>query len=122
MSSLSVALPLRVDSTDGFKMNKSLKPLIRQNLKMLILTEPGERVMEPDFGVGLKRFLFEGFNKTVYGEIETKIRDQARRYLPAINIVRIMFNDDEQDFNKLYFSIIYTVPNIGVKDLLEFTI
>jgi phage baseplate assembly protein W len=122
MSSLSVALPLRIDSTDGFRMNKSLKSLIKQNLKMLLLTIPGERIMDPDFGVGLKRYLFEGFNQTIYGEIDTRIRDQARKYLPAINIARIEFSDDEQDFNRLYFSIAYTVPNIGVKDLLEFTI
>jgi hypothetical protein len=122
MSSLSVALPLRIDSTDGFRMNKSLSPLIKQNFKMLLLTIPGERIMDPDFGVGLKRYLFEGFNQTIYGEIDTRIRDQVKKYLPAIRIVRIEFNDTEQDFNKLYFSITYTIPNIGVKDLLEFTI
>jgi phage baseplate assembly protein W len=122
MSSLSVALPLRIDSTDGFKMNKSLKSLVKQNLKMLLLTVPGERIMDPDFGVGVRRYLFEGFNQTVYAEIDVRIREQVKRYLPVIKIRRIAFDDTEQDFNKLYFSITYTVPNIGIKDLLEFTI
>jgi hypothetical protein len=122
MSSLSVALPLRIDSVDGFKMNKSLKSLVKQNLKMLLLTAPGERIMDPDFGVGVRRYLFEGFNQTVYAEIDARIREQVKRYLPVINIRRIAFDDTEQDFNKLYFSITYTVPNIGIKDLLEFTI
>ena len=122
MSSLSVAFPLRIDSVDGFKMNKSLKSLVKQNLKMLLLTAPGERIMDPDFGVGVRRYLFEGFNQTVYAEIDARIREQVKRYLPVINIRRIAFDDTEQDFNKLYFSITYTVPNIGIKDLLEFTI
>jgi len=122
MSSLSVALPLRIDSGDGFRMNKSLKPLVKQNLKMLLLTIPGERIMDPDFGIGIKRYLFEGYNQTVYAEIDSKIREQVRRYLPMIKIRRIEFDDTGQDFNKLYFSITYTVPNIGIKDLLEFTI
>lgn len=59
MSSLSVALPLKYSSIDGFEMNKDLKSLFRQNLKMLILTDPGERVMQPDFGVGMRRYLFQ---------------------------------------------------------------
>jgi len=40
MSSLAVALPLTTDSIDGFVMIRSLKVLIKQNLKMLILTNP----------------------------------------------------------------------------------
>ena len=59
MSSLGVKLPLARDSSDGFGMIKNFKTMIKQNFKMLLLTNPGERVMEPDFGVGRKKFLFE---------------------------------------------------------------
>jgi len=38
MASYSVALPLELDDGDGFVMIKSIKKLIRQNLKMLLLT------------------------------------------------------------------------------------
>ena len=51
MSSIGVALPLRLDFSDGFVMIKDIKRMFRQNLKMLILTNPGERVMDPLFGV-----------------------------------------------------------------------
>ena len=61
MASLSVALPLQVDDSDGFVMNKSIGAVVKQNLKMLILTIPGERVMEPNFGAGIARYLFENF-------------------------------------------------------------
>ena len=49
MSSLSVALPLRYSTTDGYEMNKSIKDVLKQNLKMLVLTNPGERVMDRDW-------------------------------------------------------------------------
>ncbi len=61
MASLAVKLPLTPDSGDGFTMIKGLRALIKQNFKMLLLTIPSERVMEPEFGVGLKRFLFQNF-------------------------------------------------------------
>jgi phage baseplate assembly protein W len=54
MSSLGVKLPLARDASDGYGMIKSFKTMIRQNFKMLLLTSPGERIMEPNFGVGLK--------------------------------------------------------------------
>ena len=122
MSSLSVALPLKVSLVDGYVMNKSLKSLIKQNLKMLILTNPGERVMEPAFGAGLNRYLFQNFTESTYSEIDTRIREQVTKYMPSVKINRISFDLGGQDFNKLSVSIEYSVPKIHVRDLLEFTI
>ena len=122
MSSLSVALPLKYSSIDGFEMNKDLKSLFRQNLKMLILTDPGERVMQPDFGVGMRRYLFQNFTQSTYSEIDTRIREQVRKYIPAIRIGSINFSSADPDNNRLQFAISFSIPNIGVKDLLEFTI
>ena len=89
MSSLSVALPLRYSTTDGYEMNKSIKNMLKQNLKMLILTNPGERVMEPNFGVGIQGYLFENFSSSTYAEINEKIKQQVKLYIPAIRILRV---------------------------------
>ena len=51
MSSIAVRLPLTLDSADGFGMITAIRGAIKQNLKMLILTEPGERIMEPLLGL-----------------------------------------------------------------------
>ena len=122
MSSLSVALPLRYSTTDGYEMNKSIKDVLKQNLKMLVLTNPGERVMDPDFGVGLQGYLFQNFTSSTYAEINEKIKQQAKSYIPAIRILRVSFDDTNVDRNTLAISILYSIPKIGVKDLLEFTI
>jgi hypothetical protein len=36
-----------------------LTSVVDQNIKMTLLTSPGERVFDSNFGVGLKRYLFE---------------------------------------------------------------
>ena len=58
MIGISPKLPLRVDSVDGFyALTKKITETLQQNLKMLVLTAPGERMMNPEFGVFLKMHL-----------------------------------------------------------------
>ena len=95
---------------------------MRQNLKMLLLTIPGERVMEPSFGVGIKAFLFENFSSGVQSAIDTRVREQCALFIPALTIIDIQFYIIDPDTSSAAFRILYEIPNIGVKDLLEFTI
>jgi len=122
MSSFSVALPLRRDSNDGFVMNKKFTKLVRQNLKMLLLTVPGERVMDPEFGVGLKTYLFQNFHEGTLAEIDAKVREQAAKYLPVVSIIGLSFDQSRIDTNQLGIAIKFTIPNIGATDLLQITI
>tara|TARA_R100000664_G_C2754438_1_gene142052 strand:+ start:2182 stop:2550 length:369 start_codon:yes stop_codon:yes gene_type:complete len=122
MSSLSVKLPLERDPSDGFQMNKSFKNMIKQNFKMLLLTAPGERVMEPDFGVGLKTYLFENFTESTFAQIERAIFRQVRIYMPSVVVEGIYFSSENENSNVLSLRIEYSVPNLNTKDLLEFTI
>ena len=51
---ISPKIPLVYDKIDGpYRLNKDILSMIRQNFKNLVMTNPGERIMEPDFGVGL---------------------------------------------------------------------
>ena len=122
MSSLGVKLPLARDPSDGFGMIKNFKTMIKQNFKMLLLTSPGERVMEPDFGVGVKKYLFENFNESTFAKIERDIVMQTRIYIPVIQIQEVSFDASNPDSNQLSIRIRYAIPNLNIKDLLEFTI
>jgi uncharacterized protein len=122
MASLAPQLPLTLDSGDGYTSIKSLKKLIKQNFKMLILTNPGERVMSPEFGVGIRQFLFENFQSDVYARIDSKIREQVSIYIPIISIRNIEFGTGGIEDNSLGVRIEYRIPDIATSDLLEFTI
>jgi phage baseplate assembly protein W len=122
MASYSVKLPLTQDSGDGYTMIKRIKILVKQNLKMLILTNPGERVMEPEYGVGIKQFLFENFESDVYSRIDNKIRDQVALYMPAVQITKLQFANSSPDTNTLSLFLEYSIPQISTGDLLEITI
>ena len=122
MASIAPKLPLTIDSVDGYTSIKRLKALIKQNFKMLILTNPGERVMQPEFGVGIKQFLFENFSDNVYADIDIKIREQVAIYLPIIRIINLEFAESSIDNNKISIRIEYSIPDIAERDLLQFTI
>lgn len=97
MAGISPKLPLSVTPEDGtYGLTKSVTEAITQDLKMILLTNPGERIMDSSFGVGLKRFLFEQKATTTYDAISSKILQQVGRYLPQIKIEKILFNTNEE--------------------------
>jgi len=124
MPSVSVKLPLQIDAQDGYVMNKTVYAAVKQNLKMLILTSPGERVMDPLFGVGLRRYLFELANEFTYDDIRGKITQQIKRYMPFVKIKNIAIKAPEQG---LYMSsgvpisiqLLYTIDGLQTDDILE---
>ena len=133
MPGLSPKLPLEIDRIDGYALTKNFKQVAAQNLKMLILTNPGERIMIPEFGVGIKTYLFENATQTTFDTIEENIRQQARVYLPYIIIDRVIFLSERNDFvqagiepsslsNYLQIQIKYRIPAIFISDTLSLEI
>lgn len=122
MSSLSVKLPLAYDDRDGYQMIRSMRTLVKQNLKMLLLTIPGERIMVPSFGVGIKQYLFENFDSSVSARIRSNINSQARTFMPYISIDTISFGGSDLDLNRMQIAIRYAIPSLKIEDLLTFTI
>ena len=83
------ALPLVYDQNDGpFRLTKSIGQEIVQNFKNLILTNPGEKMMDPDFGVGIREYLFELESASVKQEIIEKINQQVSIYMSTIIEIR----------------------------------
>ena len=99
---IGVAFPL--DEINIFKGTKTVKEQVKSNLINLLLTEPGERINEPNFDIGIKKILFEQ-NPNVE-ILKEKINNQIEFYLPLISLsnVNINFVDDE---HKLYILISY---------------
>jgi phage baseplate assembly protein W len=126
MSGLTPKLPLTRDTLNGYMLITEYKNLVKQNFKNLMLTIPGERVMNLDFGIGLKRFLFEMDNPGVYDKISGRIVEQVTKYLPYINIVDIKFNsaanDETLDPHFLGIAIEYIIVPLNTSDKLEVTL
>jgi len=62
---------------------------VRQAIRIILSTSPGERVMRPDFGAGLDRFVFEPVNPTTVTQVETAVRDALVRWEPRIDVLSV---------------------------------
>ena len=116
-------LPLMVTEEDGpYGAIKSIKDLVRQNLKMVLLTIPGEKIMDLEFGVGLPTYIFENMNESTYYEIRSKIEEQVSKYMPYLKISSIEFRELESSKNSFSVSLSYAIPQISQNELLEVSI
>ena len=115
-------LPLLIDKTQpGFELIEDIRDLVKQNMKMVILTSPGERVMIPDFGVGIRGLLFENLtNQEVLSYFKGRIKEQVKKYLPFVQLKKVTFSEKDIDENKINVSIEYFIPELELADVLEF--
>jgi len=123
---ISPKLPLTYDYVDGpYRLNKTIGETLKQNFKTLVMTSPGERIMEPEFGVGLKRFLFEHIDGDVMGAIVSRLKEQVSIYMPSINLVGIDFVTSDENptlsSNEISVSITYDILPSNTRDQLQIT-
>jgi phage baseplate assembly protein W len=128
MPGYSALIPFQKDPNDGFALLQTIKEVAAQNIKMVLYTEPGERVFDPQFGVGIKRYLFQPDVQEVRTQIRSRITDQIKKYLPYINIIDISLSSRtingtnatmEQESNRLTIRIKYQISNFLDVQTLE---
>jgi phage baseplate assembly protein W len=120
---LGVKIPLFVDSIDGaYGLSKDMEELAQQNLKTIILTSPGERVMIPDFGVGVRNYLFEQNTPGTQIALQNAIQQQVTKYAPYISIENLQVSSpnvigalpNEKDQNIINIHIRFRVPGANI--------
>ena len=113
-------LPIAVSTAEGcIAGNQTLAENVKQNLKNLLLTSPGERVMIPDFGVGIRSFLFQNESTEVLSELENRIAMQVNEFMPTVFLkdLNVSFND-----HVLNIGIVYGINGILSDDVLNLSL
>jgi phage baseplate assembly protein W len=82
---------------------------IRQAIIIIMETEPGERVMRPDFGAGLNRFVFEPLNTTTMALIQKRVEEALIDWEPRIDVIEVKVTMDQNEQNKLWIDMSYRV-------------
>lgn len=118
MPGLTPRLPIERTPQDGYALIQTYADLITQNLKNIVLTSPGERMMDPVFGVGLRNYLFSQNVFEVHENLKVAISQQVGKYMPYVELQYIdVSNIDES--NAVHVSIQYRVPSLGVADSID---
>ncbi len=101
MNFLGAPYPI-IKSPRGLLRTQSGINQIKSDLLVLLLTEPGERVMLPEFGTPLKQYFFEQNDDFILEDIKNKISDSISKWEPRIavqNIEVLNGNDIKNSLN-----------------------
>jgi phage baseplate assembly protein W len=123
---LGIGINRTSDSNGIFAVNYTTLTQAKDNLKNLILTRKGERLMNPNFGCDIWGLLFEQINEETIGtKIESSILDAVGTWLPYLNIEQIIFDYNEADIdtNKISVDVKFSLKsNTTLTELLSVTI
>jgi phage baseplate assembly protein W len=120
-SGFQPSIPLRSDKRDGlYVLTKTFNENARQNVRMIVLTEKGEKLTDIDFGCGLRAYLFEPEGTNFDERITQEILDQLKAYAPYIKVVDIGVTLREQVAEILIKYVILTT-NATIEDTIEVT-
>jgi len=110
--------PLRFKEQKGFEDVSDLKELIRFHLMNILLTSPGEKISDSNFGVGVRRYLFENMTTGLINNFEANIQNQLDRYASYVTTESVqVFPFPEQ--NKIVITIKYNIEETKEKDVLN---
>ena len=62
---------------------------VRQAILVIVGTDPGERVMRPDFGAGLRAFVFEPMTPTTLEALRQRVHDALVDWEPRIDVEEV---------------------------------
>ena len=98
--------------------------LIKSMVRQFIKTERGERVMLPNFGLSLKRFLFEPITPDLILNIENEIYTGFGQYLPQIRILNlhILNGDNIQGFGLPGIKITMVISPINTNEQAQISV
>jgi|TARA_B100000900_G_scaffold376524_1_gene359329 phage baseplate assembly protein W len=114
---VGIRFPLDHSPEGFFYKTKTVLEQSKANLRNLLLTTPGERIFQPEFGSQLKSIVFEqGAN--IPDRIEEAVRSATDNFLSYINIINV-FTIQEQ--NQVNVQIEFSVPlNPDAIEVLNF--
>ena len=92
---------------------------IRQSIQLILLTERGERVMLPEFGAGLKRFLFQPNTVSTRRLIEEEITRSLERWEPRVKMKSVSVEADSEDSHAAIAIIRYSLIAIRSQEELQ---
>ena len=94
-----------------FKSTYSTKDQIKSNIKSLLLTQKGERVMQPNFGSDLRKCLFEPITQNLDSIIEDNITEAINTWMPYVTVESIIYDVDNtlKDRNRIDLELKYSL-------------
>lgn len=81
---------------------------IKSNIINYVLTNKGERVLNPNFGSNLRKFIFENITESNLRALEIKLTNDIRDNFPSVNVTSITLTPTYEE-NAVQLDIVYSI-------------
>ena len=103
----------RSDGIEGsFESTKTTIQAVKNNIRLLLSTNKGERLMQPQLGMGLQKYLFEQVTDETQIAIENDIIDTFEQYLPFVEVKDLkvqMLPDSVGSRNTMKITVLFNI-------------
>jgi phage baseplate assembly protein W len=110
---IGINLPLAEGT--GFTSNYTTAEATRYNLINFFLTNPGERIGNPEFGGGLRNFIFSQINQDSTEFLKEDIQTKISKEFPNVDVQEINVTSSP-DNNEVTVAIFYAIFNTNIED------
>ena len=117
-ASTAVGVNIPLNGPAVFISNYQTKDAIKNNLINFFLTNPGERILNPLFGGGLRSFIFEQITANNLDFLKQDIQESLNLFFPNVIIESLQIVPDT-DNNQVNVTLIYSIQDTGINDTIE---
>ncbi|MGV3345420.1 GPW/gp25 family protein [Enterobacteriaceae bacterium LUAb1] len=104
------SFPPQFSPDQGVTMTAGIQAVL-QSLRVLFMTEPGERIMRENWGGGMNDFLFENIADELLISIHNRIEESILRYEPRVVLKDVLIAPDNSRASRLQLQV--TVALVG---------
>ncbi len=115
---VAIGINLPFSNPGVFQPNYQTKDAIKNNLINYFLTNPGERIENPLFGAGLRKYIFTQIETGNLDFIKEDVQTKLNENFSNINVEEVEVLRSV-DVNTIQIKITYSIPNTGINDTLE---
>jgi phage baseplate assembly protein W len=118
---IAIGVSLPFNAPGVFYSTYTTKDQIKSNLVNLLLTNVGERVMNPNFGCELKRFVFEGISENNISDLKISINNSISLYIPEITVSSIdVISNKDNNLIDVTVSYVLNISNNADQVTVQF--
>ena len=105
---LGVGWSFPVSASGGDTATSAYEEDVSESILIILQTNPGERIMRPTFGAGLRDFVFEPVNTTTMALLQTRVQESLIDWEPRIDVQSVVVTATGE-LNTLNIDIAYLV-------------
>ena len=117
----AVGFKLPMDGNVVFIPTYTTRDQIKANIINYMLTNKGERYMNPEFGGNLRALLFQPIDDGDLDDLLIEIQQTISTQFPMVEVKELFFDksDEAKDRNEINFTMTYQVKIFGIEDELQ---